>query len=220
MTATCARCEGCGQIATSDQGEPWTAWLDLPLKSAAAVVLGLVRPIPCPACGGSGDSEAADSVSNRRKLRPLPRRGPDARRAYLDEVSAAVAVKQPDGEWTIVPGTVETTEPESVDVDALDRRERYADAIRAAITTSPAAWSITSPPKSRMGPVVDAVTALADSETAQLLAEVSRLRAERDKLAATVQRVRTLLDSPYLVTYGDLRAALAGPAPDDAGARR
>ena len=50
----CPRCDGCGQIANSDDGEPWTYWMDLPVKSALAVTLGLVRPVTCPACDGEG----------------------------------------------------------------------------------------------------------------------------------------------------------------------
>lgn len=50
----CRRCLGCGRIADSEEGEPWSMWLDLPLKSAAAVTLGVVRPIDCPDCGGTG----------------------------------------------------------------------------------------------------------------------------------------------------------------------
>jgi len=50
----CTACAGCGQVANSEDREPWTFWLDLPLKSAAAVALGLVRPVPCDGCGGSG----------------------------------------------------------------------------------------------------------------------------------------------------------------------
>jgi hypothetical protein len=50
----CARCAGCGQIANTESGEPWTAWTSLPLASAAAVVAGIVRPIQCPACKGTG----------------------------------------------------------------------------------------------------------------------------------------------------------------------
>jgi hypothetical protein len=46
----CPRCDGCGLIASSEDGEPWTMWLDLPLGSSAAVLMGLVRPLPCPAC--------------------------------------------------------------------------------------------------------------------------------------------------------------------------
>lgn len=50
----CDRCDGCGKIASSKGGEPWTFWLNLPLKSAAAVWLGLVKPLTCPDCKGSG----------------------------------------------------------------------------------------------------------------------------------------------------------------------
>ncbi len=50
----CSRCDGCGRIADSDEGEPWTAWSDLPPGSDLAVQMGLVKPIPCPKCGGNG----------------------------------------------------------------------------------------------------------------------------------------------------------------------
>jgi hypothetical protein len=49
----CDRCEGCGKIDNGD-GAPWTAWLSLPLQSSAAVLMGLVKPIPCPDCNGTG----------------------------------------------------------------------------------------------------------------------------------------------------------------------
>lgn len=50
----CPRCRGCGQIANSEQGEPWSNWMALPLQSATAVLMGLVKPIPCPSCNGAG----------------------------------------------------------------------------------------------------------------------------------------------------------------------
>ena len=50
----CLTCDDCGQIADSDDGEPWTAWADLPFESALAVRMGLVKPIPCPACSQAG----------------------------------------------------------------------------------------------------------------------------------------------------------------------
>ncbi len=46
----CPKCEGCGQIANSDDGEPWSFWERLPEASNLAVRLGIVRPIPCPLC--------------------------------------------------------------------------------------------------------------------------------------------------------------------------
>lgn len=51
----CERCDGCGKIADSQDGEPWTYWMQLPLQAATAVLMGLVKPIPCPVCKGSGE---------------------------------------------------------------------------------------------------------------------------------------------------------------------
>lgn len=62
----CPDCEGCGQVA-SGSGEPWTAWAALPLQSASAVILGLVKPVPCSSCLGLGDAEAADAVRLLRR---------------------------------------------------------------------------------------------------------------------------------------------------------
>lgn len=53
----CPRCAGCGQIADTDEGEPWKYWLELPVQSALAVIMGIVKPLPCPRCGGSGKRE-------------------------------------------------------------------------------------------------------------------------------------------------------------------
>lgn len=50
----CRRCAGCGQIATDDDGTPWCYWAEIPPPSNLAVTLGLVRPVPCPACDGLG----------------------------------------------------------------------------------------------------------------------------------------------------------------------
>lgn len=58
-TEPCHRCLGCGQLANSDDREPWTTWQDLPPGSDLAVRLGLVRPVPCDICGGSGKTPAA-----------------------------------------------------------------------------------------------------------------------------------------------------------------
>ena len=52
---SCRRCEGCGQIANSEDGEPWIYWQNLPREAKAAVILGIVRPIPCPDCQGKKD---------------------------------------------------------------------------------------------------------------------------------------------------------------------
>lgn len=54
----CDTCEGCGQVVINDDDRditPWSAWLNVPLRSSGAVLLGLVRPVPCPQCGGKGE---------------------------------------------------------------------------------------------------------------------------------------------------------------------
>jgi hypothetical protein len=60
MTERCTRCDGCGQIADTEDGEPWTQWANLPVQSATAVLMGIVKPVPCPVCGGTGT--AAESA--------------------------------------------------------------------------------------------------------------------------------------------------------------
>lgn len=50
----CQRCDGCKEIADTDEGEAWWVWKTLPLVSQFAVTIGAVKPIPCPDCGGTG----------------------------------------------------------------------------------------------------------------------------------------------------------------------
>lgn len=50
-TTVCRRCLGCGQVANSEDAEPWSYWADLPPGSDLAVTMGVVRPVPCPDCG-------------------------------------------------------------------------------------------------------------------------------------------------------------------------
>jgi len=52
----CHRCDGCGQLADSDDREPWSVWMNLPLQSAWAVIIGLVKPVPCDDCDGTGQA--------------------------------------------------------------------------------------------------------------------------------------------------------------------
>jgi hypothetical protein len=57
--ATCQTCDGCGQVADTDDQEPWSMWESLPPGSDIAVRLGLVKPIPCPTCARTNaDAEA------------------------------------------------------------------------------------------------------------------------------------------------------------------
>ena len=55
--AKCLRCDGCGQTDNNDdweERESWTAWEQLPPSSKLFVTLGLVFPVPCYICEGSG----------------------------------------------------------------------------------------------------------------------------------------------------------------------
>ena len=56
----CVKCDGCGKVADTDDQEPWSTWMKLPVQSAAAILIGLVKPIPCPNCGGMGLSVQLD----------------------------------------------------------------------------------------------------------------------------------------------------------------
>lgn len=51
----CNKCDGCGKIANSDGGEPWTMWEQLPPGSDLAVRIGMVKPITCDECNGTGE---------------------------------------------------------------------------------------------------------------------------------------------------------------------
>lgn len=50
----CERCDGCGRIASGEEGAAWTVWETMPHGSDMAVRAGLVKPLWCPDCGGTG----------------------------------------------------------------------------------------------------------------------------------------------------------------------
>jgi len=56
----CPHCRGCGKVtedAVEGEQVPWADIMDLPLKSSLPVLLGMVKPIVCPVCGGTGKVE-------------------------------------------------------------------------------------------------------------------------------------------------------------------
>ena len=53
----CLKCRGCGQVADTATQEAWVYWEELPPGSDLAVRAGLVKPFPCPKCGGTGDCD-------------------------------------------------------------------------------------------------------------------------------------------------------------------
>jgi hypothetical protein len=50
----CEHCYGSGKIADDDEKSPWPLWEALEFPENIAVVYGIVKPIPCPTCGGTG----------------------------------------------------------------------------------------------------------------------------------------------------------------------
>jgi hypothetical protein len=50
----CQRCLGWKRIANDDEGLPWKYWAELPSPENLAVQIGIVVPLPCPRCKGSG----------------------------------------------------------------------------------------------------------------------------------------------------------------------
>jgi len=50
----CPKCRGCGKVANTEDMEPWTMWETMPEESKGAVRMGLVCPIECPVCKGTG----------------------------------------------------------------------------------------------------------------------------------------------------------------------
>lgn len=67
----CPRCWGCGQLANTEAREPWSAWLSLPTASHLAMLSGIVAPISCDACAGTGsDRETLRAQEVERFLEP------------------------------------------------------------------------------------------------------------------------------------------------------
>lgn len=60
----CQKCLGWKQIANDDDQSSWKFWAELPPPSNLAVQVGMVFPIDCPRCQGSGkEPTAADRAA-------------------------------------------------------------------------------------------------------------------------------------------------------------
>ena len=87
----CHKCDGCGQIANSDDEEPWTVWTALPLNASAALLTGIVRPLPCPRCNGSGQVSDARWRTGSKVGRTL----------YFDEKLIGLVDEQIMASWIV-----------------------------------------------------------------------------------------------------------------------
>ena len=57
---TCDVCNGEGSTDNNEdlaERGPWSYWANLPVQSALAVIMGLVKPTKCYACNGIGESQ-------------------------------------------------------------------------------------------------------------------------------------------------------------------
>ncbi len=55
--SACGKCDGCGRVGSDDEHAPWTFWESLPPGSDLAVRMGLVVPLPCLDCDGTGEAQ-------------------------------------------------------------------------------------------------------------------------------------------------------------------
>ncbi len=50
----CKLCQGWKRIDNGDEGISWKFWDELPSPSNIAVQMGIIKPIECPHCHGTG----------------------------------------------------------------------------------------------------------------------------------------------------------------------
>lgn len=50
----CKKCLGWKRIDDGDEGLSWKYWAELPSPSNIAIQMGIVKPIECPRCHGTG----------------------------------------------------------------------------------------------------------------------------------------------------------------------
>jgi len=61
----CRRCLGWKKIANDDEQSPWKHWAELRPPENLAVQLGLVFPIDCPRCQGTGKEPSTEARNTR-----------------------------------------------------------------------------------------------------------------------------------------------------------
>ena len=98
----CMKCDGCGRVADNDDETPWCYYETLPVKSAAAVVMGLVHPQLCSECGGTGLVNVGSAGKRYWYQQFEQQRAEAARyRAALEEIRSRVDDVPICGELTV-----------------------------------------------------------------------------------------------------------------------
>lgn len=116
----CQRCDGCGKIANSERGEPWTVWENIPEESKMAIKLGVVKPLMCPDCNGSGEAFERRETGPMRSAdvtNPEPEKTAD--QIAVEAVSSKVQQEVEDG-WRRL-ASVETKPAKAAEIDAAEK---------------------------------------------------------------------------------------------------
>lgn len=109
----CQKCLGWKKIANDDEQSSWKHWAELPPPSNLAVQVGMVFPIDCPRCQGSGREPSAVDRQSR--------------------LTGALAGLQ--AAWDALSRCVDEFAPDDAD-PCID----YRDALDTAILATIAAW--------------------------------------------------------------------------------
>lgn len=73
--AFCGRCEGCGRIANMEPMLPWTHYMKTGMDRAGPATFGVLRPVPCPECQGTGRKRSPiGEPEDRSSTTVLPKR--------------------------------------------------------------------------------------------------------------------------------------------------
>ena len=119
---TCDKCDGCGKVADSDDEEPWSDWLKLPVESASALLLGFVKPKPCPMCNGTGETKGECMVKNAKFVLPPPEnRSVDSLLECVRAIQRALFIEKGVHRDVIVSHPVWSKESHQKIEDALSR---------------------------------------------------------------------------------------------------
>jgi hypothetical protein len=223
----CRRCLGWKRIADSQEGESWKYWAELTPPENIAVTLGVVRPVVCPRCGGTGKEPPAQPTASTQPaagLNAIRERwegvewhyGEEQNKRYVTNAflitagGRAIDLRFPTelerkvlSRVASAPADVQTllAELAAARADAAALRRAARNVLRAEAGE----WDtmlLADTYDHMMAELVDVLEA--DSPGATLLAEIDRLRAgaatEADEIKALLIQMRRYFISHNLMT--------------------